>query len=207
MIAIPPTPRVLVVVEGIHDVSFLKIASNILHDGDSSLPNLSAMEAERDLVFLPVGGTVTSTWQCRLRPLGLSEFHLYDRDVPPHSEARRAVAAAVNRRLNCCAFVTSRRHIESYLHPMAVRAAGGMPVVFGEDDDVAEVAARAFHRVRGTKDWHRLTANRRRKLRLRAKRWLNTEVVSQMTPELFAEHDPHGEVASWLTRIGEMARR
>ena len=38
-----------------------------------------------------------------------------------------------------------------------------------------------------------------------AKRWLNSEAVSHMTPALLDEQDPQGDVRSWLKAIARLA--
>ena len=45
----------------------------------------------------------------------------------------------------------------------------------------------------------------RKRMAYRAKRWLNTDVVEHMTPELLSQRDPQGEVLSWLRTIGQLA--
>ena len=66
------------------------------------------------VVFTPTGG-VDLTSAFRFAGLGLPEFHLLDRDVPPVTQTRHWVAAMVNLRLRCRAVVTSKRTLENYL--------------------------------------------------------------------------------------------
>ena len=74
--------RLLVVVEGLHDVVFLRALTRILHGADASIPDLAALEAEGELVFLPFGGGDVLAWADRLASLRVPELHLYDREAP-----------------------------------------------------------------------------------------------------------------------------
>ena len=76
---------------------------------------------------------------------------------------------------------------------------------YGDDDDVAELAARGCHeRVGKVPEWESLPRRARKRFRERAKKWLNWQAVELMMPELLAEQDPRGEVRGWLTAAGEM---
>ena len=196
---------VLVVVEGGNDVEFLRRISAVLSMEDKSLPDLSILERNGKFVFLPFGGGEIQSWAFRLAPLGKAEFHLYDREVPPLSEQRYSTARIVNLRPGCRAFVTSKRSLENYLHPQAIFEATGIQVEFGDNDDVAElVAQKQFLGQDLDRDWLSITARCRRRLRNRAKHWLNRDAADRMTAELLAARDQDGEVRNWLTTIAEM---
>ncbi len=106
----PPSAQVLLVVEGPNDIEFLRRISAILHRDDPTLPDLAAMERERALVFVPSGGVDLSS-AFRFAGLGLPEFHLLDRDMPPATQSRQQVAAMVNSRPRCFAAITSKRSL------------------------------------------------------------------------------------------------
>jgi hypothetical protein len=95
--------------------------------------------------------------------------------------------------------------MENYLHPVAVREACGVDVAFGDFDDVPAIAAIAQLRQADGRTWKALSHRARRRLRHKAKKWLNRQAVDQMTPALLAERDPHGEVLGWLTTIADLA--
>ncbi len=67
---------VLVVVEGVNDVEFLRRISAMLHEQDRHVPDLAAREANGELVFLPIGGGSVTAWSDRLAPIGCREFHI-----------------------------------------------------------------------------------------------------------------------------------
>ncbi|MCE9555417.1 MAG: ATP-dependent endonuclease [Planctomycetes bacterium] len=177
--------------------------SRIAHADDDDLPDLGQLEAAGRLVFLPVGGSALTIWSHRLAPLNIGEFHLCDRDQSPLTEEHQAAEAEVNRRPGCIAALTGKRHLENYLHPGAIFAARGLRVQFGPDDDLAElVARRSYDLVGGSHLWEDIPSRKRRQMKHRAKRWLNTDAVDAMTPDLLAQQDPDGDVRSWLEAIG-----
>jgi hypothetical protein len=198
------TPGVLVVVEGPNDIEFLRRISRISHLDDPTMADLAHLEAGGHVVFVPFCGGSVPDWSYRLAAVGWSEFHLYDREMPPETEIRQRAAAVVNARPGCQATLTSRRSLENYLHPSAIEDAAGVTAVFSKADSVAEVVARAC--LPEGVSWNDLSVRTHRRLRYRAKRWLNTIAVDQMTPARLAEQDPAGEVESWIHAIARLAR-
>ncbi|MEX1224024.1 MAG: ATP-dependent endonuclease [Pirellulales bacterium] len=197
--------RLLLVVEGVNDIEFLRRISLHLHAVDSSLPHLADMERTGELIFVPFGGGDVRAWTHRLAPLNRFELHLYDHELPPETEYRHQAAAAVNQRDNCRAVVTRKRSLENYLHPWAIRAAGGPHVRFGDFDSVAELTAKQrYQRQLPDTAWELLTRRARSRMTQRAKRWLNTRAADQMTAELLKGRDPKGEILSWLATIGRL---
>jgi len=199
-------PQVLVVVEGPNDIEFLRRISAILHRDDKSLPDLADMERRLALVFAPTGGVDLSS-AFRFAGLNMPEFHLLDRDLPPVTQTRYQVAAMVNSRPRCRAAITSKRSLENYLHPDAVFEASGFAIVFSDDDNVADlIARRANERHDPVVAWEELSAHARKRLRYKAKRWLNGRAVEKMTAARLAERDTSGEVRSWLTMIATLSQ-
>ena len=200
-----PAP-VLLVVEGAHDATFLKHVSRILSLHDPDLPNLGDWEADGRCLFLPVGGGDAAGWTDRLAFLRLAEFHLYDRELPPTSELRRARVERLNRHPRRRAFETCKRALENYLHPQAVGEALGIELTIHDDTAVAEMTARAIHdRDHPERPWDSLPYRSAKRRRERAKRLLNTQAVERMTAELLAKRDPQGEIAGWLETIAALA--
>ena len=196
---------VLVVVEGGNDIEFLRRASVILHADDAALPVLSHLERRGRIVFVPFGGDPRK-WVFRFAQLGHPEFHLFDREVPPATDIRRESARIINLRPGCHAAVASKRSIENYLHCDAIREARGVDVRFSDDDDVADlVAERCFLRQHPGDLWGELSTRARRRLRNRAKSWLNTLAVDRMSVARFAERDPEGEIQGWFRKIADLA--
>ena len=197
---------VLTVVEGGSDIEFLRRTSVILHADDARLPVLSHLERRGRIVFVTFGGDPRN-WVFRFAHLGHPEFHLFDREVPPATDIRRESAQIINLRPGCHAAVASKRSIENYLHCDAIREARGVDVRFSDDDDVADlVAERCFLRQHPGDHWGELSTRARRRLRNRAKSWLNTLAVDRMSVARFAERDPAGEIRGWLRMIAKLAR-
>ena len=208
----PSAPRahrpVLVVVEGVHDVAFLKAIATVWRQVDPELPDLAHYERRRQIVFLPIGGGGArdiAAWATRLDALPWPRFHLHDRETQPETGRRLAALATIDRQPNRCARITSKRSLENYLHPAAIVAAGGPALALGDHVDVAtSVAAARFRATAPQVRWRDLQRQAQRRLVGRTKRWLNTVVVGRMTPPWAAVRDPAGEVAGWLREIDEL---
>lgn len=205
----PPSqlrPKVFVVVEGPHDIDFLRRISTILHASDRKVPDLADMERRQELVFVPTGGGDSLRWAFRLASLGRPEFHLFDRDVPPETIVRQQAADLVNWRAGCKAVLTEKRTLENYLSSTAIFEASGLRVAFSYDDHVADLVARAaYERSEGHVAWDELPSRLRHRRHNRVKHWLSTSAADRMTPDRLAERDPKGEVRSWLMAISQLA--
>ena len=198
---------VLIVVEGGHDIEFLKRISRLLHADDSRLPDLEQEATHGRVLFLPAGGANLGPWTLSLNALELPEVHIYDREMAPETRVRSQLVAALNARPRCRAFVTRKRSLENYLHASAIRKASGMTLAFGDDESVASLAAQALYEAQPRDTlWDALSPRARKRLRDRAKRWLNTRAVDQMTIAELKERDREGEVTQWFAAIGAMLR-
>lgn len=201
----PSGIKLLLVVEGPHDIEFLKRASAILHGHDPHIPDLAALERQGRLVFIPFGGGDLWLWTTRLAGIGLQELHIYDREQPPETEARQEAADVVNMRANCRALLTKKRSLENYLHPLAIREVCGVDLHLSDDDSVADLLARRLHeRETHVVPWSELPRQGKTKRRNRVKHRLHTKAVDRMTPERFTESDPEGEIVSWLLIVAEL---
>ena len=204
----PDSRPLLLVVEGQHDVEFLRRLSATLSRDDPSLPDLGTWEREGRLVFIPIGGGDVLAWSERFSPLQCAELHVYDREIPPESAIRIQAASRVNARLHCHAVVTTKRSLENYLHPAALMRAGGVNVEFDDEASVADCVARCHFAALGfNPGWDQLSRRTRGRFANRAKRWLNTVAVEHLSPQLLAERDPQGEVLSWLRMIARLSER
>ncbi|MCA9236855.1 MAG: hypothetical protein KDA44_15370, partial [Planctomycetales bacterium] len=139
----PPAGRshwpVLIVVEGVHDVAFLKAIATVWRQVDPELPDLALYERRRQIAFVPIGGGGArdiAAWALRLDALPSPRFHLHDRETPPETGRRLAALATIDRQPNRCARITSKRSLENYLHPAAIVAAGGPALALGDHVDV-----------------------------------------------------------------------
>jgi hypothetical protein len=200
--------KLLVVVEGRHDVTFLRTLSQILHAANASIPDLGVLESAGELVFLPFGGGDVLAWADRLAAIGLPALHICDRETSPETELRQRAAELVNQRRHCRAFVTQKRSLENYIHPSCIREISGLALAYGDDDYVADLVAQGCHERQGkAPSWESLPGRARKRFRERAKKLLNRLAVERMTPELLAEQDSCGEIRSWLATVAELLDR
>jgi hypothetical protein len=198
----PLSSPVLIIVEGIHDVEFLRRLTANLYLVDASIPDLGAGEQAGLVVFVPFGGGSVLAWSSRFAPLRHREFHLYDREIAPETPVRQEALDRINRRPNCHALLLRKRALENYLHTAAiVNAGGGMVVVNDEESMALAVARNWYHRQPQACSWDALTPRARRRMAARAKRWLNTVAVNAMTPGMLHQRDPAGELLAWLRKI------
>jgi len=192
----------VIVVEGVLDAEFLQHLSDQLQPDISDLPDLGALTAAGQVVWIPAGGGDLRPWATRLAPLGVAEFHLYDREQEPETTLRQMVVDQIRQRRGCEAALTTKRALENYLHSAAIQAATGITVAFGDHDPVAQRLVRYCPQVNDA--WPALSRRSRQRLLNRAKRLLNTLAVRHMTAALLAERDPAGEVLGWFRRIGAL---
>jgi hypothetical protein len=203
-----PQARIVVVVEGVHDIEFLSRISRILHSEDPRLPDLGMMEQAGHLLFLPTGGGDVRAWARRLAVLAVPQVYVFDRELPPATETRLLAAAMANRRSNCRAFVTTKRALENYLDPRALLEAQGINLTFDDHDDVPDLVARHCCATDPARPaWNTLSPRARKRFLERAKKWLNREAVERMTPQRLAERDSQGEVGAWLQVISRLVGR
>ena len=194
--------RVFVCVEGPNDVGFLTNVARILLPAgeDCAFDPDNAPE----VVLLPLGGSTLRDWVNAhyLRPLGRPEIHIYDRgsESPPKYQDP---ADEVNRRGDGSrAFLTSKKEMENYLHPAAIRQVLGIEVKVTDDNDVPATVARTVHERDETAiPWDQLSEEKRKKKEGRAKQRLNGEVPAAMTMEMLRERNALEEIQEWFQAI------
>lgn len=180
--------KVVVCVEGPHDVLALTHFSRIISEKDPTIPDL---DNDSSVVCLHVGGSTLVEWVKRdyLRKLRIPEYHIYDSDgqTPPKYGAAVQMVNARNDRSH--AVLTLKREMENYLHAEAVSEGCEVTLPI---DDVADVprlliAAKA--------ETHPDMGNSA------SKKMLWTKALPYMTIERLTERDPRGEVTGWLRDI------
>ena len=192
-------------VEGTNDIDFLKGISSVLHRTDPSIPDLRALEAKHELIFIPFNGSNLWLWISRLNGLNCTEIHIVDRDnePPAHSHYWKEVEE-IRLKPRCKAFETSMREMENYLHSDAIACALGVEISVGDFVDVPDEAARALYLENtGRDDWDSLDKNKRKEKIRKVKKKLNTDAVAQMTVSMLKERDPNGDIRSWLDAVCE----
>jgi len=200
--------KVFVGVEGWNDIQFLCHISERLAADDESIPDLGALEREDTLIFFPLGGSNLALWKSRLVGLHRPEVYVVDRDTePPALPKNHALIQEMRARPNDCkVFVTSKREMENYLHPDAIKAVRPeVDISFGDFDDVPLLVAQTVHEASESQAlWEEVDSRKKEEKIRKAKRWLNVEAVCKMSPELLEERDPCGDIRTWLSTIGQL---
>src|SRR4051812_45568318 len=99
----------LILVEGANDVAFLRRLATNLSSEACGIPDLSKLEDQGAVLFVPIGGSDFELWALRFKNLGCPELHLYDGELPPETERRARAIRLVNARVNCRGFLTTKR--------------------------------------------------------------------------------------------------
>ena len=192
----------LLVVEGPHDIEFLRRISRMLHRHEPAVPDLAHLDDTGRLVFIPVGGGRLAMWVSRFAALGLPEVHLYDRESSPETTLRERIVAKINRRPGCRGLLTTKRSLEHYLHPATITEIFGLEVSISDHEPLADLLAqRLYERHTRSVSWSELPKPIRSKRRNRVKHRLHTRCVDRMTPQRLAESDPDGDLVGWLAEI------
>jgi putative ATP-dependent endonuclease of OLD family len=201
MLPEPLKPKLLICVEGPHDIKFLNTISALVNANRIDLPNL---ETDSRVAIFPLGGGTLKDWVTHdyLRGLGIPQFHIYDLDDaanPPYQAARDMVRAKGD---SNWAELTNKKEIENYLHPNAINAVYGFTLAFGNMDDVPQLVAMTQHNnAPDGNPWATLSDEKRKKKISNAKRRLNSEVVQQMTWSDLQISVVNGDIISWLEAI------
>ena len=88
--------KLLWIVEGVNDIRFLRRIGRLLRHVDPQAIDLSALEQQGRLIFLPQGGGPVLANADRLALLGCPQFYLFDREGGSITEQRKRVAEAIN---------------------------------------------------------------------------------------------------------------
>jgi hypothetical protein len=197
--------KIFLGIEGKWDIEFLKRISKIIHATDPTVPDFNEAEASGALVFIPLGGSSMELWAVRLAGLDRPEFYITDRDkAPPAQPKYHRHITDWNARANCTACSTTKKELENYLHPDAIKSiAPSFPNAIADFDDVPLVLAQTLHTADANAPaWNTVTEDNKEEKARRAKRRLNQECVDKMTVALLAQSDPNGEITGWLKAVG-----
>lgn len=199
--------KLFIGVEGGNDINFLRNISHILRESGEDVPDLSQLEDDGQVMFIPVGGSNLVLWASRLERFNRPEFHLFDRSAQSNEiSPNQRIVDEINARPDCTAYLTGKLEIENYIHPEAIKSVRPeVDISFGDFDDVPALVAEAIHNASdSTTAWSDLDEVKKGKKQSQAKRWLNVESASLMSPELLSDRDPNNELRSWLQEIGRL---
>ena len=195
--------KVFVGVEGVNDIDFLKnISKMLIANGEDGI-DLTSLEDNGELVFIPLGGSSLSLWTHRLAGLNRPEFHLYDRDdAPPATSRHQDTVDQFNARNDSTAMLTGKREMENYIHSDAILDSLGVTISVDDFCDVPDLVAEQLHIANGGQGaWDDLDSDKKKKKVSRAKRRLNNEVLESMTVERLNFIDQANDVRAWLSEI------
>ena len=202
--------KVLVYVEGNHDVNALKRYSKIINDNDASLLNLMT---SHEVGYVITGGSALKHYieQRHLDGLGKPEVHIYDNDVDDYRAAVQRINNLTNP--NKIAFNTKKLELESYLHPEAIREAysecGTEGVSLQEIEDNTDVPHEVARLLNSLNDnnWGELDSDKQKELASNKKKFLNVQAVEKMTVERIKERGGYEEICHWLTEITRLSTK
>lgn len=186
--------RVLVFVEGAHDVRFIKRINQLFCAEDSSTIDITS---DNRVAFVVSGGSSLQEWvnERYLKAFGLPEVHIYDRDLLTNGKYKYQDARdTVNARGDgSIAFLTSKREMENYLHLDAINEAMysviGSPLAFHLDDD-CDVEGEI-----------KCATGQNRFSRRSIKHWLNEDAVEKMTLDRLRLRNGYEEIHGWFAAI------
>lgn len=179
--------RVVVCVEGPHDITFLKGVARLLISASVDVPDLAT---DRRIVIIPLGGSTLQDWvnQHHLRHLGLPEVHLYDRD---QSATYKPSIDKVNQRGDgSIGFLTQKREIENYLHSDSIHQIFGVKVPVTDTSDVVA-------------DVHAALGWGKRRLGV-VKRRLNSDGIAAATIDQLRDRGGVDEIVGWFSAIKKL---
>ena len=181
--------QLFVCVEGPNDVVFLRHMNRLVRQAKPGLPNVGT---DPRIVVLPLGGSTLQDWvnEQYLKNIGLPEFHIYDRNE--QAKYQSAVDEVNMRSDGSLAIFTTKREMENYLHPDAIKQVLGVTVTVTDTCDVEQCVENALGKKR---------INRRS-----IKRWLNDDAAATMTVDMLRQRGAFNELVDWLTEIGRLLR-
>ena len=187
--------KVLVCVEGPHDLQFLRRISGLFRAEDDTVID---MFADPRVALVVLGGSTLKEWvnQHYLKNVGLPEVHIYDRDELKNGKYKyQDDKDAVNaRRDGSIGFLTAKREMENYLHIDAISEALhpviGVNFTFALSDD-CDVETEIKTQLSGQGKIQRRSI----------KHWLNEDAASCMTIGRLKERNGYDEIKSWFTEI------
>ncbi|MBU9675203.1 AAA family ATPase [Planococcus sp. CP5-4] len=195
--------KVIVIVEGVHDVSTLNVFSKLMSENVDDIINI--IEDDR-VVIMPAGGSTLKKWVelNYLKKFNLPEVHIYDGDALTPPKYHATCQEVNNRDDNSVAYSTKKRELENYLHADAINSVCEVNVSFTSTCSVPEITAKSLYERDTGLEWDELDAENQRGKKSNAKKRLNNEVVNFMTYEQLREADDEGEVREWLREISRL---
>ena len=196
--------KVLLYVEGNHDVNALKRYSHIIHCFD---PNIIDLSVSKSVGYVITGGSALKHYieQKHLEGLGKPEVHIYDNDVEDYRHAVNTING--ERNPNKIAFNTSKLELENFLHHEAIQNAyadnGINNIIIDQIEDTQDVPLIVAEKLftRNGNDWGAIDEEKRKELSGEKKKILNTQAVDKMTIDMIRERNGYNEMVLWFSTI------
>lgn len=200
--------RVLLYVEGNHDVNALKRYSQIINDHDDSYINLMT---SNEVGYVITGGSALKHYieQRHLDGLGKPEIHIYDNDVPQYRSAVQRINDENNEKK--VAYNTVKLELENYLHPSAIQEGyavnGTRNVLLSSIDDETDVPHEVAKLLNSLNEdnWDEISSDKQKESASKKKKFLNTQAVEKMTVERIQERGGYEEICNWLKEISRLS--
>ena len=196
--------KVLLFVEGNHDINALKTYSRILRKNDE---NVLQLDNNLEIGIVISGGSSLKFYidNKYLEGLGKPEIHIYDNDI----EEYRNYVKKINDEGNGLkkAFNTSKIELENFLTNEAIEEAyakNGTTVTIPEiedDMDVPNTVARILFETTTDKIWDDLDGSKQKRKESRVKKMLNTQAVEKMTIERLTQRNVLEEIKLWFNTM------
>jgi len=198
--------KVLVFVEGMHDVSSIKAFSHIISKKNDRVINLN--EDER-VAIIPSGGSTLKGWveHQYLKSFNLPEVHIYDSDNQTPPKYQEYCDKINNRGDGSIAFSTKKREMENYISSEAIKEVLDVEILNDDDIDVPKLVAKLTHQNNSSKPWEDVNDNKKKNKESNVKKKLNNEVVLAMTYEQLCTVDTEKEVEEWLLAISDLCNK
>jgi predicted ATP-dependent endonuclease of OLD family len=204
-----PTDRikVLLYVEGNHDVEALKRYSHIINGFN---PDILDLTNSIEIGYVITGGSALKHYikHKHLEGLGKPVVHIYDNDVAEYRTAVNRINAENNP--NKKAFNTTKNELESYLHHEAILESyaetGINNLILDPINDSLDVpfyvAEQLF--IRDGADWATLDNDDKKERASDKKKLLNTKAVEKMTVDRIRERGGYDELCLWFNAIKDL---
>ena len=201
--------KVVVGVEGIHDVEFL----TSINDSVEGLKDICDLHS-KEVIILPMGGSSLQHWVNKqyLNRLKLAQVHIYDSDIGSNAAHKYShYVEEINTQDNSRAFETKLRTMENYITPEVLREVHGEGVeeyIGGRnwnELDIIEIVARLLHKENSTsvRSWDELKKEKRVIKKANAKNKINTEYVRRLSKKHLVTFGLYEEVEEWFKSIAE----
>ncbi|WP_214802015.1 ATP-binding protein [Exiguobacterium sp. ERU656] len=179
--------KIAVFVEGPHDVNTLKTFSSIIAKQN---PEIVDLQTSKEVVIIPCGGGTLQGWveNRYLKELSVPEIHIYDRDENEPPKYEKWCKLVRDRNDGSVAYLTSKRELENYIHPSAIKEYFKLEEFnFQSTDNVPKILTD-------------LTPYNESNI----KKKLNSHVVKSMTYDQIKEIDIENEIeGKWLKFISQ----